>query len=277
MGVWVNGEVGLNIDTFFTDHWQHIEDERIERYEQMFVWQDAHKVLLKQAEICQGHSVLDVGAGPGFFASGLQGMVGSTGYVHGVDINQRFVDDANARFKQTDNLKFHQVSDHVLPFNDCTFDRVVCKNVLEYVPNLNASLMEFRRVLKPGGKIHVIDSDWGFVIVQPWDKTTVDRFFEAAGAAFSEPYIGRRISGCLSQVGFGDVQVGLSPIVDQNGRGLHVLRNMAGYIATFETMPKDEVETLLAQAEAALAEGKFLFCLPQFLVTANRTNQSEVS
>ncbi len=257
------------IGTFYTDHWRSIEDERIERYEQMFVWHDAQTTLLAPAELAAGQRVLDVGAGPGFFAGGLAGLVGDSGRVDGVDINARFVEDANRR-NSSANVAFHHISDHVLPFAADTFDRVICKNVLEYVPDLQASLAEVYRVLKPGGRVLVIDSDWGFVIVQPWDKATVDRFFAAAAPAFNEPYIGRRISGDLAAAGLHSVKVSLSPFVDQSGRGLHVLRNMAGYINTFGTLPEAEVDELLGQAEAALEAQRFLFCLPQFLVVGEK-------
>lgn len=260
----------MNTDDFYTEHWREIEDERIARYEQMFVWHDAQEVLLAPAELKPGQRVLDVGAGPGFFAGGLASLVGPDGQVDGVDINARFVADANARHADDPRVNFHHVDNHVLPFEDGTFDRVICKNVLEYVPDLAASLAEIHRVLRPGGRVHVIDSDWGFVIVQPWDKATVDEFFSAARPAFNEPYIGRRIGGDLAQTGFADVGIKLSPFVDQTGRGLHVLRNMAGYIATFDTLPSARVGELLAQVEAELDAGRFLFCLPQFLVTASK-------
>ena len=258
----------MNIDSFFTDHWRHIEDERIARYEQMFVWQDAQRTLLEPAGLEPGHTVLDVGAGPGFFAGGLAGIVGTGGTVHGVDINARFVADANTRFADDPRVTFHHITDHVLPFADDTFDRVICKNVLEYVPDPRASLAEVHRVLQPGGRVHVIDSDWGFVIVEPWSPETVNQFFQAAAPAFNEPYIGRRVAGLLARADFTGVTVKLSPFVDQSGRGLHVLRNMASYINTFDTMPEQQVSGLLAQLEQALARDEFLFCLPQFLVTA---------
>ena len=261
----------MDIDTFFTDHWREIEDERIARYEEMFVWHDAQRVLVDPAEIKPGHRVLDVGAGPGFFASGLAQIVGDGGAVDGVDINQRFVKDANARFAEMPNINFHHVDDHVWPFEAQTFDRVICKNVLEYVPDLNGVVGSALRVLKPGGRVHVIDSDWGFVIVEPWSKATVDKFFTAAAPAFKWPYIGRSIAGRLVDAGFTDVGVKLSPFVDQSGRGLHVLRNMASYINTFSTLPQAEVDDLLGQVEQALTAGKFLFCLPQFLVTGTKS------
>ncbi len=264
------GGTFLDISTFYTDHWRDIEDERVARYEQMFVWQDAQRVLLEPAKLAAGQNVLDLGCGPGFFAGGLAELVSPGGTVCGVDINQRFVDDANARHADNDAVNFFHLTDHHLPFETGTFDRVICKNVLEYVPNIRATLAEVYRVLAPKGRVHVIDSDWGFVIVEPWDPATVNDFFAAAAPAFNEPYVGRRIGGLLKQAGFAQAQVKLSPFVDQSGRGLNVLRNMASYINTFKTMPDDRVAELLAQVEASLTEDKFLFCLPQFLVTAEK-------
>jgi ubiquinone/menaquinone biosynthesis C-methylase UbiE len=260
----------LDIDRFFTEHWQDIEEERIARYEQMFVWRDAQTQLLIPAEIGPGHHVLDIGAGPGFFALGISSLVGTAGEVHGVDINERFVRDANVRAKDQPNVTFHHVSNHELPFPDASFDRVICKNVLEYVPDLHASLTEVSRVLRPGGKVHVIDSDWGFVVVEPWGRETVARFFQAAAPAFNEPCIGRKAPAKLAASGFLDIQVQLLGHVDRQGASLNVLRNMGSYIKTFSTLPTAEVDSLLQDAEDAIAENRFLFCLPQFLITATR-------
>lgn len=259
----------MELDRFFTEHWKEIEDDRVRRYEQMFQWRDGQRALLAQAEFAPGQRVLDLGAGPGYFATGLAGLVAPGGRVDGVDINARFVADASARAAGRVDLAFHHIEGHVLPFATGTFDRVVCKNVLEYVPDLDATLREVRRVLKPGGRAHVIDSDWGFVVVEPWGKDTVDRFFAAAAPAFREPYIGRKAPGALARLGFVDLRVSVLPIVDREGTGLNVLTNMAGYIRTFDSMPQREVEALLDSARQGIGTGSYLFCLPQFLVTGS--------
>jgi len=260
----------MEIDSFYADHWRDIEDERIARYEQMFQWRDGQRALVAPAELAPGQHVLDLGAGPGFFATGLATLVAPGGRVDGVDINRRFVDDANARAAGRSDLAFHHVTDHRLPFAAATFDRVICKNVLEYVPDVAATLGEVQRVLKPGGRVHIIDSDWGFVVVEPCGKATVDRFFGAAAPAFREPYIGRKASGLLARIGFQEIRVGLMPIVDREGTGLNILTNMAGYIRTFNTLPENEVAGLMQAARQGVAEGTYLFCLPQFLVTGAR-------
>ncbi len=257
----------MNLDSFFADHWKDIETDRLARYEEMFQWRDGQRSLLGPADLQPGQRVLDLGAGPGFFALGIAGIVGEAGAVDGVDINARFVTDANARAARFDHVNFHLLEDHRLPFEAGTFDRAICKNVLEYVPDLHASLEELGRVLKPGGRVHIIDSDWGFVIVEPWGKDTVDRFFQAAAPAFREPYVGRRAAGALASAGFGEIEVTMVPIVDREGMGLSVLTNMASYIHTFGTLADAEVKQLMAQARDGIGDGSYLFCLPQFLVT----------
>ena len=258
--------------TFYADHWREIEEERIARYEAMFVWRPEQDALLAAAEIAPGHRVLDFGCGPGFMSLALAEKVGRSGRVSGADINARFVADAarRAREKGLEHVSFHRLPGERLQFDDGAFDRAVAKNVLEYVPDLTQTLAELHRVLGPGGKLHVIDSDWGFVIVEPWGKATVDRFFAAAGPAFKEPYVGRKVPAAMRAVGFRTVDVRLLPIVDRDGRLMPVLRNMQSYIRTFQTLPDAEVEALLRDAMAAVASGTYLACLPQFLITATR-------
>jgi len=259
-------------DEFYTEHWKYIEDDRFSRYEKMFVWSDRQISLLEPAKIESGQTVLDLGSGPGSLAYGLSGLVGSAGEVHGVDINERFVSFSREKYVEYQNIHFQHVEDHNLPFESGFFDRVICKNVLEYVPNLNLSLSEIKRVLKPSGKAHAIDSDWGFVIVQPWSKDSVEEFFKAAAPAFKEPQIGRKLMGEFRSAGFGSVSVSIVPFVDQSGSGLNVLNNMASYIDTFDTLAKEKVRKLIREAEKAVDDGTFLFCLPQFLITASLEN-----
>ena len=260
----------MNDATFFTDHWKEVGEDRVARYERMFQWRDEQRALLEGAGLAPGQRVLDVGSGPGFFALGLADLVAPAGRVDGVDINERFVADAQVRSAHRPEVQFHRVDDHRLPFSDGVFDRVVCKNVLEYVPDLEASLSECARVLKPGGRIHILDRDWGFVVVEPWGKETVDRFFAAAAPAFKEPHIGRKAAGAIARAGFDDIGVKVVPIVDRAGGTLNVLTNMAGYIREFGSLPEHEVTDLLNRAETGIDDGRYLFCLPQFLVSGSK-------
>ena len=177
-----------------------------------------------------------------------------------------------AKERAISNAQFHQRRRrNSLPLATASIDVAIAKNVLEYVPDLPATLDEAVRVLSPGGRLHAIDSDWGFVIVEPWGKATVDRFFAAAAPAFREPYIGRKLPAAFQAAGLSDIEVRIVPIVDRTGGLLSVLRNMRSYIATFATLPSAEVDALLRAAERGINDGTYMACLPQFLVTGTRT------
>ena len=144
--------------------------------------------------------------------------------------------------------------------------------MLEYVPDLEGTVARLHGALGDGGRIVVIDSDWGFVLVEPWGKVRADRFFEAAAAAFREPHIGRKLPGLLAKAGFEDINVKMMAGVDLKGRGIPVLQNMVSYIQKFGSMNETELQAHMRELEAAQANGSFMFILPQFVVTATKGN-----
>ena len=260
----------MSENTFYADHWREIDDERVARYERMFVWREGHEALLAPLDLRRGSRVLDYGCGPGFVTEGMAGIVGSKGRAHGVDLNASFVTKASNRNSGSANISFHQVEGDRIPLDDATVDRLLCKNVLEYVPDVQTTLAEFHRVLEPGGRLLLIDSDWGFVAVEPWGRERTRRFFDAAAPAFREPEIGRKLRVHVLEAGFEDVDVRVQAGVDTEGGSLLVLRNMASYASTFDAFSADEIDAMLAEAQAAVEADRYLFCLPQFLVTRVR-------
>lgn len=265
------GRFDVKQETYHKDHWVRIEAERLARYEAMFAWTPERGPLLAPLELREGQVVVDFGCGPGFVALELAKQVGDSGHVHAIDVNAEFLGRARARAEEAglaDRISFHHVTDEHIPLEDGSADRVLCKNVLEYVPDYQAMLAEARRALRPGGLFYAIDSDWGFVVMQPLDPVTVTEFFLAATPAFREPYIGRRLPAALRRAGFDDVQVRVQAFADQTGSSMAVIRNMASYITSLHTMLPGRVDGLLQEIELAIEKREYLFVLPQFLITA---------
>lgn len=258
----------MNEATFYADHWHEIDDERVARYGRMFEWHDAHATLLELLDLRVDSRVLDYGCGPGAIALGIARMICTSGRVYGVDINAQFIADATRRAAGFEHVSYGLVEDGRIPFADHAVDRLLCKNVMEYVPDVGATLAEFRRVVEPRGRILLIDSDWGFLVAEPWGRAKTERFFRAASPSFKTPEMGRALPAAVKDAGFEDVQVRLLAGADTEGRSLPLLRNMASYASKFQEMPVAEIDAMIAEAEAAVEMGRFLFCLPQFLVSA---------
>ena len=253
------------MDTFYTDHWVQIEPERLDRYEQLFQFRPEQEPFIEALALSGESSVLDFGCGPGYMAQEIASRTSAN--VFGVDLNEEFMARAQAR-NSVKNLSFHHLSGDELPRGIEKIDRVFVKNVLEYVPDLEGTVARLHGVLGDAGRMVVVDSDWGFVLVEPWGKDRTDRFFAAASAAFREPHIGRKLPGVLARTGFTDVSVRVIAGVDLKGRGISVLQNMVSYIREFGTMNDAELQAYMDDLQTALDNGSFMFILPQFVVTA---------
>ncbi len=109
-----------------------------------------------------GERILDLGCGEGRHSIS-QYLVHQPAIV-GVDLNLNDLLTAHTRLtdfvshapsKSPGYCEFVQANGLKLPFADATFDKVICSEVLEHVPDYHGMLDEIRRVLKPQGRLAV--------------------------------------------------------------------------------------------------------------------------
>jgi ubiquinone/menaquinone biosynthesis C-methylase UbiE len=113
-----------------------------------------------------GDKLLDLGCGEGRHAISCHLL--NAGHVVGVDLSKNDLVTARTRlgeFGETEahadtSCTFVQASGLRLPFADHTFDKVICAEVLEHIPDYPAMLKEIRRVLKPGGVLAASVPRW---------------------------------------------------------------------------------------------------------------------
>lgn len=100
-----------------------------------------------------GMKVLDVAIGTAAVASNAARIVGPTGQVFGVDPNRAMMAEARKKF----DGPLTQGVAQALPFADDTFDFVTMGLALRHVSDLKAAFSEYHRVLKPGGKLWILE------------------------------------------------------------------------------------------------------------------------
>ncbi|HBC52749.1 MAG TPA: hypothetical protein DCZ06_00665 [Alphaproteobacteria bacterium] len=260
----------INKDTYYRDHWVEVEQERVDAYQELFKWRPEMDPLLAPADIQEGHIVVDYGCGPGGLSLELARRVGAGGLVHGIDLNAQFIKLAVQYLAEegfAERTQFHHVSDDRIPLPDQSVDRLICKNVLEYVPDVSATIAEFRRVVKPGGKVHILDSDWGMLVVEPLGHEKLAELFAAAEHAYHTPRIGRILYSEMKKAGYADVAVKILASADTRGRSALVLHNMVNYAKTGGDIDPARADALYAEIRQSIKEGTFMMILPQFLVT----------
>jgi len=117
---------------------------------------DLTRRLAQALALRPGQRVLDVASGPGATAFLLAEEFGTE--VDGVDLGS--VDrarDGAAERGLAGPVRFHLGDAERLPFDDATFDAVVCECAFCLFPDKRTAAAEFARVLKPGGRVGITD------------------------------------------------------------------------------------------------------------------------
>ena len=117
----------------------------------------ATRQMLDLARIQPGQRILDVAAGAGEPAVSAAERVGPGGYVLATDISEGVVELARqvAAERGLQQIETRAMDGEKLDLPDASFDAVLCRLGLMYMPHPVTALREWRRVLRPGGRVAV--------------------------------------------------------------------------------------------------------------------------
>jgi SAM-dependent methyltransferase len=155
-----------------------------------------------------GERILDVGCGCGDDLRKLATSVIPNGWAIGIDSSRSMIGEACQRnggsglplqFELGDagHLRWH--SDY---FDACRADRV-----FQHLTDPERALSEMIRVLKPGGRVLVVDRDWGMVAVDASDVETTRAVLNRACAGIRNGWVGRGLFRLLRNAGVIDAEV----------------------------------------------------------------------
>ncbi len=118
---------------------------------------------IELARVQDGKSVLDIACGTGLILGDIV-KLNQTGLNAGIDISSGMLDRARARLKHTTaQVELKQASAFEIPYLDATFDLVINGYMFDLMPTeaMPKLLKEFRRVLKSGGRLVLINMTEG--------------------------------------------------------------------------------------------------------------------
>lgn len=116
---------------------------------------------LERAKIQPYDKVLEVAVGPGVALLEIVKKVDQTNVVHGVDLSPKMLEQARHLVNSTGytNIDLREADARQLPFPDSMFDVLYNSYMLDLIPlkDMPVILSEFRRVLKPGGRLVLVN------------------------------------------------------------------------------------------------------------------------
>lgn len=115
--------------------------------------------VLTAAGIAPGMTVIDVGAGTGYWTVTLSEMVGPEGRVIAADVEPVMIDELRSLVQERElgNVEVVASEEYHIPVPDGIADAAVLGFVLHEPPDPDALLREIARLLKPGGRALVLE------------------------------------------------------------------------------------------------------------------------
>jgi arsenite methyltransferase len=195
------------------------DEETTRKVERVYMTPDVveqRRLTRAALAVSAGERVLDIGSGPGLLAAELAQEAGADGHVHGIDPSESMLAMARRRPVGRDAapMDFQAGDALALPVADASFDAAVSTQVLEYVEDVPAALAEARRVLRPGGRLLVLDTDWDAIVWHTADHDRMRRVLAVWNEHLADPYLPRRLPRLLRETGFELTHAAVLPILN---------------------------------------------------------------
>ena len=232
------------------------------------MFQPLTQALIDDAGLTEGDAVLDVAGGSGEPSLTIAEIVGPTGSVTCTDVIAEMVAAAQseAQRRGLTNVAFRQCAADSLPFENNSFDAVVCRLGIMFFPDPLAGLREMLRVTKREGVLSLVV--WGKSDLNPFSDVTtnvVARYFEAAAPAdpnapgafrFAEPGGLARIVGEAGAVDVKERELKFNITAPISPEQFWELRSeVSGTLREkLATLPRSQADLLAQEATEAMRE-----------------------
>jgi arsenite methyltransferase len=230
------------------------------------------RATLRALDLRPGDRVVDIGCGPGFLAQEIAETVRRAGFVLGVDPSPSMLDIAARRERGSEAaaVELRKGDALSLPAEDSSFDAAVSTQVYEYVADIAGALAEVRRVLRPGGRLLVLDTDWDSIVWRSNDDERMARVLRAWDEHLAHAHLPRVLPELLAGAGFTLRQTAVVPVLnlgfERETYSAGVLAMIAEFVSGRQGITPDEAH---AWAEDLRSLGdNYFFSLNRYLFVA---------
>jgi ubiquinone/menaquinone biosynthesis C-methylase UbiE len=238
----------------------------------------AQRVQLRAAIAARaGERGLDVGCGAGHMVCELAAEVGPSGRVTGIDASDDAVAACAARVAReglAHIVDIRRCDAAALEFPDASFDFVTGAQSYCYVADVGAAVREAARVLRRGGRLHVLDTDWDGCVWKSADDARMRRLLDARSSAqFAHARLPRELHAHILAAGLRLDAVTAVPIIETR---FDADSWVAGLIDTVRAGARKggvdaaEIKAWEEDMRARGGEGAWFFCLNRLVFSATK-------
>lgn len=219
----------------------------------------------------RGEAAIDIGVGPGFLLKDLALAVGAGGRAVGVDLSAPMLALAAARCGDLAHVRLKSADAATLPVEDASMDMASEMQTYCYVADIDRALAEMARVLKPGGRAILLETDYDSLVWRSDDPARMARMVEAHRAHAAWTDLPRRLPELIARAGLRLRRCEAIPMLSvqsaQNTYVAGLLTFMSDFLSKQEGVAPEEVAAWAAEQRALDQDGRFFFSLNRYLFT----------
>ena len=221
-----------------------------------------------------GERGLEIGCGVGFLACEMAREVGSNGCIVCLDSSPDMIAAAQERAERegfADRLQFVLGDAARLDFPSGGFDFAVAVQVYLYVADIERALAEAARVLRPDGRLVIVDTDWDSCVWLTGDRERHQRITEARLREFGQPHLPPALPRLLQRAGLDLVKVEVHPVLnlryDEDSFSAGLMESTPRIVERFG-ITATEAHAWLDDLKSRTADGDYFFSLNRYLFLA---------
>ena len=232
----------------------------------------------EQLGLTAGRRLLDVGCGLGDAALLLAADLGSEGEIVGIDASAEMIAGARARAHLAPcGVRFTVGDALALTESEGSFDVVRSERTLQWLTDPEAAAAEMVRMLKPGGLLSLIDTDWSTFSLDVGDSELSQQVRDAMRIERRRPSnIGRRLGELATSLGLELIGhtsatqhwTSWNPDESPAPDGCFSMSSLAENLVDAGQLGADDQERFVSTVHAAAREGRFAMTLTMFAVVA---------
>jgi SAM-dependent methyltransferase len=230
----------------------------------------------RRLALTDGESLLDVGCGPGHVVIDLSSAVAPTGSALGVDVSDAMVNEARRRAAEAGAAVEFQVADALsLPVATGTIDACRSERMLQWVPDIERAARELVRVLRPGGRLVLTDTDWGSMTLDLPDSELVGSVLRAMQAARGPGFrVGAHLVNLMRDLGLVEIDctaathvwIEWDPDAGPDVTGFFPIRFVLPQLADAGLVDRAAGERFIAAIEGAARRDRIFMSLTMYSV-----------